>query len=64
MKKMFLALAGAAVLSGSIALATETATAAPPHRVCRVITTKRVYWINHKRHVVYRKSRVCHWVRH
>jgi len=68
MKKLFLSIAGAALLVGSVAVAPETALAAGwskhhPHRVCRVVVRKKVVWRNHHRHVVRYKVRRCHWTR-
>lgn len=69
MKKFFLALAGVAMLAGSVTVAPEPATAAGwhhhhhrKHRVCRVVVKKKVVWRHHHRHVVRYKVRRCHWV--
>ena len=63
MKKFFLALTGAAVLAGSMAMASEPAMARHWHghkQVCRIIVTKRVVWRHGHRKVIVHKVRRCH----
>jgi hypothetical protein len=64
MKKFFLALTGAAIMVGTMAVAPEPAEARHwqgyrHHPNCRVIIKKRVVWRHGHRHVVRTKVRRC-----
>lgn len=64
MKKFFLALTGAAVLAGSMAVMTPEPAMAKHwsghKKVCRVIVKKRVVWRHGHRKVIIERVRRCH----
>ncbi|WP_027057186.1 hypothetical protein [Mesorhizobium loti] len=64
MKKFFLALTGAAVLAGSMAVMTPEPAMAKHwsghKQVCRVMVKKRVVWRHGHRKVIVTKVRRCH----
>ncbi|PDQ19121.1 hypothetical protein CN311_21195 [Mesorhizobium sanjuanii] len=65
MKKFFLALTGAAVIAGSMAIAPEPAQARHWHghyhnQVCRTVVKKKVVWRHGHRKVIRYKVRRCH----